>query len=213
MQYLRSYNWEWEVVVADDGSTDATATIVADFGSQDPRVRLLQLQHGGKGWAVRHGMMHAQGEYRFLCDADLSMPIQHLASFLPPALNDFDVAIGSREAPGARRLNEPWIRHFSGKLFNILVRLIAVHGISDSQCGFKCFRAPAAEQLFSFQKSTGFSFDAEVLFIAQRLGMRIVEIPIDWYYMESSKVRLLRDAPLMIRDLLLLRLRHRKAKH
>ena len=203
--YLHTQNFSWQVVVVDDGSTDATASVVERFLKSEPGVTLLQVPHGGKGWAVRHGMLQAQGEFRFLCDADLSMPIQQVERFLPPAQNDYDVAIGSREAPGARRIGEPYLRHLSGRLFNLLVRIMAVPGISDSQCGFKSFRAAAAEQLFRSQRIKGFSFDVEVLFLASKAKMHIVEVPIDWYFHRESKVRLYRDVPRMVGDLLAVR--------
>ncbi|MBI4337237.1 MAG: glycosyltransferase family 2 protein [Chloroflexi bacterium] len=203
--FLAQQPYTWEVVVADDGSTDATASLVRAFAQKEPRVRLLSLSHRGKGWAVRHGMLAATGQYRFLCDADLSMPIELLPRFLPPQRDGYAVAIGSREAPGARRMNEPWRRHLVGRVFNLMVRLVAVSGLQDTQCGFKCFTAEAAQRLFSQQRLTGFGFDVEVLFLARRQGIPVVEVPIDWYFQGNSKVRLLRDTVPTLRDLLIVR--------
>lgn len=209
VHYLDSHDFSWEVVVVDDGSTDKTGDLVLEFARDDSRVTLLPVTHKGKGWAVRCGMLHVTGQLRFLCDADLSMPIEHLGRFLPPVQQEYDIAIGSRETTGARRFGEPVIRHLSGRLFNLLVRLIAVRGISDTQCGFKCFGAKAANQLFRIQQLDGFGFDVEVLLVARHLGMRLVEVPIDWHYRQQSKVRLLRDAPAMTWNLLATRWRHR----
>ena len=130
VSYVESRGYSWEVVVADDGSQDRTADLVEAFAGENPNVRLVRLSHRGKGWAVKWGMLEAQGQYRFIADADLSMPIEHLERFLPPALSDFDIAIGSREAPGSRRFHEPFRRHLMGRVFNWMVRLLAVQGLS-----------------------------------------------------------------------------------
>ena len=142
--YLAARDYPWEVIVADDGSTDATAEIVERQGSGYSQVRLLSLPHGGKGWAVKNGMRAATGDYRLLCDADLSVPIQQVERLLPPSGPDADIAVGSREALGAARYGEPSRRHFMGRVYNSLVRRLAVPGLEDTQCGFKCFkRGPA----------------------------------------------------------------------
>lgn len=198
-------SYSWEVAVVDDGSIDDTAALVRKFAEGNPGFRLIEAPHGGKGWAVRRGMTAVRGEYRFLCDADLSMPIEQIARFLPPDLEGFDVAIGSREAEGSRRFEEPQARHRMGRFFNVLVRWLAVPGVDDTQCGFKCFTGAAAQQLFSQQKLNGFAFDVEVLFMARKRRMKVVEVPIDWHYRSESKVRPLLDSLLMARDVLLIR--------
>lgn len=202
---MAAQSYTWEVAVVDDGSTDNTASLVQEFVEHNPGFQLMQATHGGKGWAVRHGMTHVSGQYRFLSDADLSMPIEQIARFLPPALTGFDVAIGSREAEGSRRFEEPQGRHRMGRFFNMLVRWLAVPGVEDTQCGFKCFTGEAAEQLFSQQKLNGFAFDVEVLFLARKRRMKVVEVAIDWHYRSQSKVRPLLDSLLMARDVLLVR--------
>ena len=208
--YLASQPYQWEVVVVDDGSTDATAHLVGGFihQHQHPDVRLARVPHGGKGWAVNHGMLSTSGEYRFLCDADLSMPVEQLSRFLPPQSSQYDIAIGSREAPGARRIGEPWRRHAMGRAYNLLVRVLALHGLSDSQCGFKCFRGQVAQDLFPLQRIYGFAFDVEILFLACKRGLRVQEVPIDWYYRSRSKVRPFRDSAVMARDILRMRWHH-----
>jgi dolichyl-phosphate beta-glucosyltransferase len=208
VSYLSVQPYEWEIIVADDGSSDATTRLTLGAAAGDPRVRVLPLSHGGKGWAVRHGMLAAGGEFRLLCDADLSVPIAQVERLLPPAA-DVDVAVGSREAPGAARYGEPGRRHLMGRVYNALARQLAAPGLADTQCGFKCFRAGAADRLFGRSTINGFSYDVEVLHLARRSGMTVAEIGIDWHYREHSKVRPFRDAFSMALDLLRIRWRHR----
>lgn len=203
--FAQAQPYSVEVVVVDNNSSDGTRAIVETFAAQAPYVRVLFEGAQGKGAAVRTGMLAARGAYRFICDADLSMPIDEVGRFLPPALSDFDVAIGSREAPGAIRYDEPWHRHVMGRVFNTIVRLFAVHGFQDTQAGFKMFRAEAAEALFPLQTLDGWSFDVEVLFIAQQRGYRIVEIPIPWYYKSNTRIHPLRDSIDMFADVLRIR--------
>lgn len=205
--YLSGQPYSWEVIVADDGSVDGTADFVRGFADSDPRFRLLQLPHRGKGSAVKHGMLAAAGEYRFLCDADLSMPIDLLGRLLPPDAPAADAVIGSREAQGARRIGEPWRRWAMGRVFNAATRLLATPGISDTQCGFKVFNAGAAEALFPLQTLDGFAFDAEILFLARKHGFTTAEVGIDWHYRSESKVRPFRDGWFTLRDLVLIRWR------
>jgi dolichyl-phosphate beta-glucosyltransferase len=204
--YLDQQPYTAEVVVVDDGSSDETVVVVERFQADHPCIRLIRNPHRGKGGAVQTGMLAAQGAYRFLCDADLSMPIQELARFLPPALNGYDIAIGSREAAGAQRLAEPDYRHLMGRVFNWVVKLLAVRGFEDTQAGFKCFTAEAAQHVFSKQTMDGFGFDVEVLFIGQKRGYDIVEVPIEWHYKASSRVDPVRDTLRMFRDVIKVRL-------
>ena len=182
----------WEVLVINDGSSDSTASIVVKLSESDGRIKLIDLPHGGKGAAVRRGMYEARGEWRFLCDADLSMPIDNLARFFAGVDGhpEYDVAIASREAPGARRFNEPKSRHVKGRLFNYAVKILALRGIEDTQCGFKLFSAESATRLFTHQSLDGWAFDVELLVMAKKAGFGVGEIPIDWYYGEGSKMTL-----------------------
>ena len=209
VSYLGEQGYPWEIVVADDGSDDATARLALEAAEGDRRVKVLPLSHGGKGWAVRHGMLAAAGEFRLLCDADLSVPIAQVERLMPPDGPDVDVAVGSREAPGAARHGEPGRRHVMGRVYNALSRRLAAPGLADTQCGFKCFRADAAARLFGRATIDGFSFDVEVLHLALRSGMTVAEIGVDWYYREHSKVRPFRDAFSMTLDLFRIRWRHR----
>jgi glycosyltransferase involved in cell wall biosynthesis len=177
----------WEIIVVDDGSTDDTRQIVTRAATADSRVQLIAAPHGGKGAAVRRGMVAARGQWRFFADADLSMDLDLLPRFFEERA---DVAIASREAPGARRVGEPLARHLIGRLFNLGVRVAAVPGIQDTQCGYKLFSAHATEQLFTTGRLNGFAFDVELLYLARRAGLRIREVPITWYHRPGSRVRL-----------------------
>lgn len=211
--YLNGQPYTWEVLVADDGSEDSTATIAREFGQTRTGFRVHTFPHLGKGGAVRQGMLVAAGEYRFLCDADLSMPIKFLARLLPPDGPAADIVIGSREAAGARRIGEPHGRWLMGRVFNAFTRLLAVPGVRDTQCGFKVFRCEAVEALFPEQTLDGFAFDAEILFLARKRGFTTAEVGIDWHYRAESKVRPFRDGWRTLRDLILIRWRWHTRKY
>ncbi len=199
-----------EVLVVENASTDRTAELAEGYARESDAVRLIRTPERGKGLAVRLGMLAGRGEYRFMCDADLSMPIEEVNRFLPPMLADFDVAVGSREVRGAVRYNEPMERHLGGRLVNLAIRSLILPQFQDTQCGFKCFRGAIVEDLFGRQTLTGWSFDIELLFVAQRLGYRVVEIPIDWYYRPESKVSALPDALRMLEDIFRIRAQARR---
>ncbi len=203
--FCESQPFSSEIIIAENASNDKTLVIANDFANRYPEFAVLHDDRPGKGLAIQAGMLAARGEYRFICDADLSMPVQEITRFIPPSLQGVDIAIASREAPGAVRYNEPALRHFVGRVFNNLVRLIILPGLQDTQCGFKCFTQKAAETLFPLQTVTGWTFDVEILAIAQRLGFKIVEVPIPWYHFGSSKVRVLQDSVKMALDLIRIR--------
>ena len=212
LAYLNGQTYSWEINVADDGSKDRTPSIVREWESRDSRIKLLSLPHAGKGWAVKNGMLAACGQLRFMCDADLAMPIYQLGGFITAMDDGYDIVIGSRQAPGARRFDEPAGRHMMGRIFNWTIRALAVGSFQDTQCGFKCFRDEAAEALFRQQQFKGFSFDVEVLHLAVRKRLRILEMPIDWYHQKESKVRPFIDSFLMLKDSLSLRVRDIRKK-
>ena len=203
--FLENQPYASEVIVVENGSTDKTFEIASSFAQKHKNLSVIHNEQRGKGGAVLRGVREAQGEYVFICDADLSMPIKEINKFLPPALTDFDIAIGSREAPGSVRYNEPYYRHLTGRVFNTLIRLMVLPKLQDTQCGFKCMRAVVAGDIFRFQTLTGWAFDVELLYIAHHRGYRILEIPIDWHFNADSKVRVLRDAWRMFVDLLVIR--------
>ncbi len=203
--FVQAQSYTTEVIIVNNNSSDNTRAIADEFAAQYPFIRVMDEPTQGKGAAVRTGMLAATGEYLFIADADFSMPVEEVNKFLPPNLSDYDVAIGSREAPGAKRFNEPHYRHLMGRVFNFYVKVLAVPGFQDTQCGFKCFRREVARDLFSTQIIDGFAFDVEVLFIALRRGYRIVEVPINWYHRTNSRVNPIRDTFNMIREVLRIR--------
>ncbi len=203
--FLSKQTYPAEVLVVENGSSDCTYAIAQEFATKNPLFHALHIEERGKGIAVKTGILAARGDYRFICDTDLSMPIEEVNNFLPPLLQDTDIAIASREAPGAQRIGEPVYRHFIGRVFNGFVKLMALPGLQDTQCGFKCFSAKAAEQLFPLQTIHGWTFDVEVLFLARKFGYAIHEVPIRWYFDPHSKVKFLRDSLHMAGDLIRIR--------
>jgi len=203
-QHLRAQLIPYEVVVVDDGSIDATSEVAKAAGRQDPSIRLILTHHRGKGYAIRSGMLAARGSRRVFLDADLPMPVEDITR-LTKKLENSPIVIASREGPGAQRIDEPAIRHFMGRIFNLLVRSVALPDIQDSQCGLKCFTADSAEALFGRQTIDGFGFDVEILYLAQHLGYRVQEERITWYHRPSSRVDPLRDTFRMVGDLLRVR--------
>jgi hypothetical protein len=159
--------------------------------------------------AIQNGINETTGIYRFIADVDFSMPIEEINHFFPPT-SDCEINIASREAPGSIRFNEPVFRHVAGRGYNLLIRLLLLPGLQDTQCGFKCFRGDIAEEIFRYQKQKGWAFDVEVITIARLHGWHIKEIPVRWYYSPGSKINILRDSIKMFIDLLTIR---RNAHH
>lgn len=181
----------WEAIVVDDGSDDGTRAIVREAHRTDARIRLIEAPHRGKGAAIRQGLLAAHGEWVLMADADLSMPWDNLSRFVDAA-GDRDgphVIIGSREAPGAERIGESRARRVSGRIFNSLVRLVAVPGIHDSQCGYKMLSADAVAALAPYLTIDGFAFDVELLYLARLAGFGIREVGITCRCRQDSRVR------------------------
>lgn len=204
------------MVVVDDGSSDDTAALVEEAARKDASLQLIRNGHYGKAYTVRTGMLAAQGRFVLFTDADGATPIEEVDKLLPLLEQGADVAIASREGSGARRIGEPWHRHVMGRVFNLIVRIIALPGIHDTQCGFKCFRREAAQALFGGMRLYGeqagtvkgallTGFDVEVLFLARKWGYRIAEVPVAWYYGSESKVNPIKDSWRNLRDVLLVR--------
>lgn len=209
VRFVQTRNFLTEIIVVVNASTDRSLEVASAFAAQHENVRILPEDLPGKGRAVQKGMLAASGSYRFFADADLSMPIEEVLRFIPPAV-DVPIAIASREAPGAVRYDEPAYRHLTGRVFNTLIRALVLPALNDTQCGFKMFRADVAEDLFRRQTLMGWSFDVELLYIASRHGVPILEIPIPWYFNPDSKVSVARDSWRMFADLLTIRRNGRK---
>ncbi len=192
--FLQKQPFDAEVIVVENGSKDQTVAVAEAFAENHPYVRVIEAAVRGKGLAVKVGMQAARGEYRFICDADLSMRIDDVVNFLPPKVDGYDVVIATREGKGAQRIDEPEYRHLMGRINNWIIKLTAVSGFEDTQCGFKMFRREAAEDLFSVQQMVGIGFDIELIFIAKKRGYKIKQVPITWYFDPDSRMRLVQDS-------------------
>lgn len=209
-KFIDQQAYDCEVLLIENASTDDTAAIANEFQIEFPQLKIIRLGQPGKGNAIREGMLAATGQYRFMADVDFSMPVEEIRKFLPPELPQPQVAIASREKPGSKRIGEPFYRHLIGRVFNFFVRILVLPGLQDTQCGFKCFSAEAAERIFPRQTLEGWSFDVEVLAIARELGFEVVEVPITWMYQPGSRISILKDSWRMFGDLLVIRSNKRK---
>jgi len=216
LDYLGSQPYTWEVIVVDDGSQDNTVALVEEVAASAPGLRLIRNDHRGKAYTVRTGVLAATGDDVLFADADLATPIHQVAKLLQALEGGYDVAIGSREGYGARRYNEPWLRHFMGRVFNVVVRLLVMGQHRDTQCGFKAFSQRAAQDIFHSVRLYGPSsavlnapaltgFDVELLYLAHLRGYRVAELPVEWHYGPGSKVNPLRDSWRNFKDVLRVR--------
>ncbi len=209
--YLSAQPYRSELIVVDDGSSDRTAELAREILADAPiphRV-LVNEQNRGKGYSVRRGMIESSGRLALFSDADLSTPIEHIADFIAAIEDGADIAIGSRVAPGAAiEVHQPFLREMAGRMFSVVQRGILGTHIADTQCGFKMFTREAIELVFPHQQLERWAFDAELIFIALRLGLRVVEVPVRWRNDEDTKVRALSDGLQMVADLLTIRRMH-----
>jgi glycosyltransferase involved in cell wall biosynthesis len=199
--FLKAQPYTYEVIVVENGSTDRTVEVSQEFALTHPYVRVIEAAVRGKGLAVKVGMQEARGEWRFICDADLSMRIDDLPQFLPPQSGEAEIIIASREGKGAQRVGEPQHRHIIGRINNTIIKLTAVRGFEDTQCGFKMFNRKTAEDLFAVQQMTGIGFDIELLFIAKKRGYKIKQVPITWYFDPDSRMRLVGDSMYLLAEI------------
>jgi len=199
----------WEIVPVDDGSRDGTSAAIRGRFARDGRVRPLRYESNhGKGWAMREGFRAAAGDVVLFTDADLATPIEELPRFLARLGDGFDLVVGSRVAQGARIVvPQPWRRRVSGAVFRRLVRLLGLSSVRDTQCGFKLMRRAPLAPLLERVTMLGFSFDVELLFLAERAGLRVAELPVEWHDVAGSKIRLWPDAAQIAWDVLRLRWR------
>ena len=203
--FVPTQDYEIEVIIVNNNSSDDTLELAENAAKEHDYIRVITETTQGKGAAVKNGMLQAEDEYLFICDADLSMPIEEVVKFVPPRATDFDIAIASRELPESKRVDEPQFRHVVGRLFNWGVRIMAVRDLNDTQCGFKCFRREVAEVLFPLQTINGWTFDVELLYVAQQRGYHIIEVPITWIYKDHSKVKPVADLYQVIIEIIRIR--------
>jgi len=216
-RYLKKQKYSWEVIVVDDGSIDQTANLIGSWIKPKKNWRLIKNKHFGKAKTVEVGMLAATGEIRLFTDFDQATPIQEVKKVINKINQGVDIVIGSREVSGASRSNEPLLRHIMGRVFNICVQILALRGISDSQCGFKAFTDKATIDLFNkiivyknHQVKDAYmgAFDVELLFLARKSGYKIAQIPVKWKYVHSTRVSAMKDSIRMLLDILKIRLNH-----
>lgn len=207
-QYLDKQAYSSEIIVVDDGSYDNTTILVEKLALEMQNLILVKNgENKGKGYSVRNGFLHSSGQFLLFSDADLATPIEEIEKLLFHLNNGYEVAIGSRALKESDiQIHQPWHRETMGKVFNLLVRALIVGNFKDTQCGFKCFLRNAALEICKRQKMERFSFDVEMIYIAQKLGYKVREVPIQWFDCPHSKVNALKDSYKMFMDLMKIRI-------
>ena len=207
LRCVHERNWHAEILVVNDGSSDSTAAVVDEFAQLYPEVRLLNNpQNRGKGFSVRHGVLHAVGEIVMFTDADLSAPMEEAERLFQALEEGADIAIGSRWLERNRQtLKQPLYRQLFGRCFNAITRLVMGLPFADTQCGFKAFRRPVAQTIFQLQRIERWGFDPELLFIALKRGYKVKEVPVTWGHDERSRLSYLKDGLKMLEEIAYIR--------
>jgi len=209
LHYLQGKSFDWEIVVVDDGSQDATSQAVEEVLTDSDHQLLRNDPNLGKALSVKRGLAESRGRIALFSDADLSTPIEEADGLLEAIENGFDIAIGSRQVRGSQiELHQPWYRELAGRSFGLVNRIVLQHGIPDTQCGFKAFTRGAIERILPHQRLSGWAFDAELMFIARRLGLTIAQLPVRWENDPDTKVNMFIDGPKMVCDLFRIRWLH-----
>lgn len=217
LNFMRGFDHSFEVIVSDDGSSDRSADLIEAYSQGNPEVKLLRNPHKGKAAGLVAGVNASCGDYIYLADADFSTHISELKKLSVWVIDqDFDIAIASREGFGASRIGEPYYRHLIGRVFNLLVQVITLPGINDSQCGFKLFKKDVAKELFGklvvygendkvISKPFFGALDVEVLYLARKFGYKIKEVPVTWTYVRTTRLNFFANSWKMARDLFRIR--------
>ena len=207
LAHVSTLGWDAEIIAVDDGSRDNTVEIIRGYAEKNPRLRLLQNPgNRGKGYSVRNGMLHAQGELLLFSDADLSAPIEEADKLFGAIAGGADIAIGSRWLRRDLQTQpQPFYRQIFGRIFNLMLRITLGLTFKDTQCGFKAFTRDAAMQIFPLQKIERWGFDPELLFLARKLKFKVAEVPVAWAHSEGTRISPLRDGTRMFLEMLKIR--------
>lgn len=207
LSYIAEQGWDAELIVVNDGSRDDTAEIVRRYAEKNPMMRLLENPgNRGKGYSVRNGMLNARGRILLFSDADLSSPIEEAPKLFEAIVQGADVAIGSRwMRTDLQTGRQPWHRQLFGRVYNLILRVVLGLKFKDTQCGFKAFNRKAAQVIFPLQKIERWGFDPELLFLAEKNGFKVVEIPVQWAHDENSTISPVRDGMRMFFEVLKIR--------
>lgn len=207
LAYVADKGWDAEILAVNDGSRDSTADLIRTYAGKNPRLHLLENPgNRGKGYSVRNGMLHAQGEVLLFSDADLSSPIEEAEKLFAALAGGADIAIGSRWLRSdLQTQRQPLYRQLFGRIFNLLLRIILGLNFKDTQCGFKAFNRKAANTIFPLQKIERWGFDPELLYLGRRFRFKIVEVPVAWAHSEGTRISPLRDGIRMFLEMLRIR--------